>query len=393
MNKGIFFSILFFIFLSSIVIAQNNETHKVPVYFFYREDCPHCAAAKPFLRDLEEKYPEIEVKAYEVVSNKSNLELFFSMSAACGIKVNAVPTIFIGHKPLIGFDSAERKGKEIEKQVQKCIKEGCVDLMDHLGMNLTSCPAAEEERKVNLPIFGTIDTTKISLPIFTIMIGLLDGFNPCSMWVLLFLLALLIYTGSRKKMLFVGGLFIFVSAAGYFIFMTAWLNFFLYVGFFSWMRILVGLGAVIVGIINIKEMFFFKKGPSLTIADKHKARLVKKMHYLIHEATIPSILVGIASLALTVNFFEFLCTAGFPAIFTKVLTMNNLPSIQYYLYILLYIIMYELDDLVVLGAALIFFSKRPLTKEQGKWLKFIAGLMMLVLGLLLIIKPDLLMFG
>ena len=393
MNKRIFFSVLFFIFLSAIVFAQNNETHKVPVYFFYREDCPHCAAAKPFLRDLEKNYPEITVESYEVISNKSNMELFFSMSAACGIKVKAVPTFFIGHKPIIGFDSAERKGSEIEKQVKKCIKEECVDLMDHLGMNLTSCPAAEDERKVNLPIFGTIDTTKISLPLFTIIIGLLDGFNPCSMWVLLFLLALLMYTGSRKKMLFVGGLFIFVSAAGYFLFMTAWLNFFLYIGFFSWMRILVGLGAVIAGIINMKEMFFFKKGPSLTIADKHKAKLIKRMHHLVHEATIPSIIAGIAALALTINFFEFLCTAGFPAIFTKVLTMNNLHPAQYYLYILLYIVMYELDDFVVLGAALIFFSKKTMTEKQGKWLKLIAGLMMLILGLLLIVKPELLMFG
>src|SRR3989338_8883591 len=116
------------------------------------------------------------------------------------------------------------------------------------------------------------------------------------------------------------------------------------------------------------------------------------MNDVIHGATIPSIILGIATLALTVNFVEFLCTAGFPAIFTKVLTMNSLHPLQYYLYILLYIVMYELDDFIVLGIALIFFGRKTMTEKQGRWMKFIAGAMMLILGLLLIIKPQLLMF-
>jgi len=380
------------VLLAGIASAQDTN-YNVTAYFFYGDGCPHCAAEEPFLAGLQEKYPELTVSSYETWYDKSNADFFVSMSSACGTKVVGVPTIFIGHKAVVGFDSPEVKGKEIEDEIKKCIEAGCIDLKTHIGENLTSCPSKEEQSIITLPLFGQIDTTKISLPIFTIIIGLLDGFNPCSMWTLLFLLTLLVSTGSRKKMLLIGGLFIFVSALGYFLFMTAWLNLFLFVGFFSFVRILVGSGSIIAGLINMKELFFFKKGPSLSIPDKHKVNIIKKMNKIIHEVSISSVIIGVSTLAITVNFVEFLCTAGFPAIFTKVLTLNNLHPIQYYSYILLYIIMYELDDLVVLGLALFFFSRKTLTEKQGRWMKFAAGIMMLILGIILILKPELLMFS
>lgn len=394
MNKGILFSILLFIFLPAIVFAQN-EKHNVTAYLFYGAECPHCAEAKPFIDKLEDKYPELNVKRYEVWHDKENAAFFSKLSDVCNNPLpGIVPAVFIDEQVIVGYDSDESRGREYEDAIKTCIEKGCIDPAIKLNQTAICKPPIDLEQKtIRVPILGEVDPKKLSLPIFAIILGLLDGFNPCSMWVLLFLLALLVYTGSRKKMLFVGGLFIFVSAAGYFLFMTAWLNFFLYIGFFSWMRILVGLGAIAAGLINMKELFFFRKGLSLSIPDKHKKKLIEKMHFIIHEAAIPSIIVGIATLALTVNFVEFLCTAGFPAIFTKVLAMNHLSPIQYYLYMSLYIIMYELDDLVVLGIALIFFNRKTLTEKQGKWMKFIAGLMMLVLGLILIFKHTLLMFG
>ena len=394
MNKGVFFSILFFIFLSTIVFAQN-EKHNVTIYLFYGEECPHCAKARPFIDKLEQVYPELTVKRYEVWHDKENAKFFSKLSDVCNNPLpGIVPAVFIDEQVIVGYDSDESKGKEYEDAIKMCIEKSCIDPAIKLNQTTICKPPKDLEQKtIRVPILGEVDPKKLSLPIFAMVLGLLDGFNPCSMWVLLFLLALLAYTGSRKKMLFVGGLFILVSAAGYFLFMTAWLNFFLYIGFFSWMRILVGLGAIAAGLINMKELFFFRKGLSLSIPDKHKKKLIERMHFIIHEAAIPSVIVGIATLALTVNFVEFLCTAGFPAIFTKVLAMNHLNPFQYYFYMVVYIIMYELDDIVVLGIALIFFNRKTLTEKQGKWMKFIAGLMMLVLGLLLIIKPDLLMFG
>ena len=158
------------------------------------------------------------------------------------------------------------------------------------------------------------------------------------------------------------------------------------------MRIIVGLIAVIFGFINIKELLFFKKGPSLTIPDSAKPKIFERMRNIINESSLPIALISVVVLAFTVNTIELLCTVGFPAVYTKILTLNNLSAFSYYSYLLLYIIMYMFDDMIVFTIAVITLSSKKLTEKQGKWMKFIAGLMMLVLGLLLMIKPELLMF-
>ena len=386
--------ILLSIFLLTLTsIYAENEKHDVTLYYFYGESCPHCADAKPFLEKLEDKYPELTIQSFETWQNKENADLFISMSAACGTSVVGVPTFFIGHKSIVGFDNEEAKGKEIEKEIIKYIENGGVDLMDNLGENLTSCPSKEEESIITLPLIGEIDTSTISLPAITIIIGLLDGFNPCAMWVLLFLLALLVYTKSRKRMFIIGGTFILVSGIVYYIFLAAWLNLFLFIGFIPYLRIIVGSAAVIMGLINIKDLFFFKKGISLSISESAKPKLFEKMRKVVHESALPIALISVTVLAFTVNSVELLCTAGFPAIYTKILTLSNLSNFSYYAYLLLYIIMYMIDDLLVFTIAVITLRSKKLTEKQGKWMKFIAGFMMLALGLLLMLRPELLMFS
>ena len=394
----IVFSFIVLLFLASSVYADNNlvdnVASNVTLHYFYGDGCPHCADAKPFLEQLELKYSELTVISYETWYNKSNSELFIDMSSSCGTEVVGVPTFFIGHKSIIGFDDVEGKGDEIEREVVKYIEEGGINLINHLGETPKSCPAEKKDREIiKLPFFGEIDTTKVSLPLLTITIGLLDGFNPCAMWVLLFLLTLLVYTKSRKKMFIIGGTFILVSGIVYYIFMAAWLNLFLLIGFLPWLRMGVGIFAIIFGLINVKELFFFKKGPSLTISDSAKPKLFKRMRKIINESSLPIALTGVIILAFTVNSIELLCTAGFPAIYTNILTLNNLSSFSYYAYLLLYILMYMLDDLVVFTIVVLTLSSKKLTEKQGKWMKFISGFMMLILGLLLILKPQLLMFG
>jgi glutaredoxin len=391
--KKLPFILLSILLLTLISVYAENEKHDVNLYYFYGEGCPHCADAKPFLEKLENKYPELTIQSFETWYNKENADLFVSMSTACGTKVVGVPTFFIGHKSIVGFDNEKVRGKEIEKEVTKYIEEGGVDLMDSLGENLTACPSKEEEKIITLPVIGEIDTSKISLPVITIIIGLLDGFNPCAMWVLLFLLALLVYTKSRKRMFIIGGTFILVSGIVYYIFLAAWLNLFLFIGFLPYLRIIVGSVAVILGLINIKDLFFFKKGPSLSIPESAKPKLFEKMRKVVHESALPIALLSVIVLAFTVNSIELLCTAGFPAIYTKILTLSNLSNFSYYAYLFLYILMYMIDDMIVFTIAVITLRSKKLTEKQGKWMKFIAGFMMLVLGLLLILRPELLMFS
>jgi hypothetical protein len=194
-------------------------------------------------------------------------------------------------------------------------------------------------------------------------------------------------------MLIIGGTFIFISGMVYYIFLAAWLNLFLIIDFIPYLRAIVGSFAVIFGLINIKELFFFKKGPSLTIPESKKPGLFKKMRQVINSKNLLIAIIGVIILAFTVNTIELLCTAGFPAIYTKILTLQNLSPLSYYLYLALYILMYMLDDMLIFTIAVITLRSKKLTQGQGRWMKFIAGFMMLALGLLLIIKPDLLMFG
>lgn len=249
---------------------------------------------------------------------------------------------------------------------------------------------------IEIPIIKkqvTLNVSQIGLPLFTLIIGGLDGFNPCAMWVLSFLLTLVIYAKSRTKILLIGGIFVIASGVIYFLFMTAWLNIFMFVGYVNWLRIAVGLVAVVMGLINCKDFFFFKKGVSLSIPESAKPKLFKRMRAVINTSAIPGVILGTIVLAVTANLIELLCTAGFPAIYTKILTAQNLSVTQYYLYLMFYNIIYVIPLAVIVGIFAWKMGGRKLAEKEGRLLKLVGGLLMLALGLILLIKPQLLMFG
>lgn len=249
---------------------------------------------------------------------------------------------------------------------------------------------------IEIPIIKkqvSLNVSQIGLPLFTLIIGGLDGFNPCAMWVLSFLLTLVIYAKSRIKILLIGGIFVIASGVIYFLFMTAWLNIFMFVGYVKWLRIGVGLVAVVMGLINCKDFFFFKKGISLTIPESAKPKLFKRMRAVINTSAIPGVILGTIVLAVTANLIELLCTAGFPAIYTNILTAQNLSVVQYYFYLVLYNVIYVIPLTVIVGIFAWKMGGRKMTEKQGRILKLAGGLLMLALGLILLIKPQLLMFG
>jgi hypothetical protein len=239
-------------------------------------------------------------------------------------------------------------------------------------------------------VLGTVDAGKVSLPLFTILLAGLDSFNPCAFFVLLFLLSMLVYAGSRKRMLLVGGIFIFFSGLIYFLFMAAWLNVFLWTGEIIWMTLGAGIIAVVIALINIKDFFFFKKGVSLSIPEKAKPKLFQRMRNLIKESSIWSMILGTVILAIVANSYELLCTAGFPMVFTRLLTLNNLSTTSYYLYLVLYNLVYIIPLAIIVGIFTYTLGSRKLAEQEGKALKLISGMMMLLLGLALVFKPDLL---
>lgn len=366
---------------------QQNGTGPLRLYLFWGKGCPHCSEEMEFLKTLKQKYPMLEVKDYEVWHDKQNALLFDRIIKAAGGRSAGVPGTVIGSRIFIGFNV--QTARAIEDTIARCRELGCPDAMELIARPPADRPR-EEPKAVALPFFGEVDPAKMSLPLFTVLIGGLDSFNPCAFFVLLFLLSLLIHARSRQKMLIIGGIFVLFSGMIYFIFMAAWLNIFLIIGRLTMITLIAGLIALATAAINIKDFFFFQKGISLMIPEQAKPRLFERMRKLLRSPSSPAMVAGTVVLAVTANAYELLCTAGFPMIYTRVLTLHKLTAAQYYLYLVLYNVVYVIPLAAIVVVITVTLGARKLTEWQGRKLKLISGLMMLSLGMVLIINPALL---
>ncbi len=394
-------------------LHADEARRKVVVYFFWGQGCPHCEHEKPFLESLKTKYPGLIVKDYEVWHDVGNKEIYQKMSTAYGLASGSVPATFIDINSWIGY--SEDRGKEIEEAVSQCFQFGCLDSADMMsrssvpvdvstppmtlasGLDVSALPTVRripepgpEPTTFQSPLFGKVDAAKMSLPLLTVILAGLDGFNPCAFFVLLMLLSLMVHAQSRLRMIIVGGVFVFFSGFVYFLFMAAWLNLFMVTGRVGVITAIAGLIAVVMAVINIKDYFYFKQGVSLTISKEAQASLIAKMRGLISTGSMGGLIVGTVVLAVMANMYELLCTAGFPMVFTRALTLHHLPAAQYYFYLVLYNLIYVIPLLVIVLVFSSTLGSRKLTEEEGRVLKLVSGLMMLGLGGLLVCRPALL---
>jgi len=358
------FSLPVFQKISLCSVAESAAADQTIIYLFWGKECANCEEIKPFLAEMETKYPGIPVKDYEVFGNKENKELLLNMLKEHEADFAGVPVIFIGDRI---FQNAGKIGK--------------VDL--EAAISRTLPPVVT----VDLPLLGTREADNLSLPLVTVLLAAVDSFNPCAFFVLFSFLGLLIQLRSRKKMLLLGSIFVFISGLLYFLFLAAWLNLFLVFEQIKAITLLAGIVAIFIGVINIKDFFFFKKGISLTIPDQAKPKLFDRMRKLLRTTSFSSIAFGAVILAVAANFYELLCTAGFPMVFTRILTLNNLPTFTYYLYLLLYTLVYVLPLIGIVLILTITLGKRNISEWQGRVLKFVSGAIMFSLGLILIINP------
>jgi len=229
---------------------------------------------------------------------------------------------------------------------------------------------------------------EIGLPLFTLAMGLLDGFNPCSMWVLILMISLLSPMKNRLRMTAIAGTFVAVEGLAYFVFMAAWLNLFLLIGLSHISELLIAGIALVAGSINLKDFWFYGRGVSLSIPDASKPGIYAKMRRILQAQNLTGALIGTVVLALLVQIVEFMCTSGFPALYTRILTLKQLDSMSYYSYLLLYNLAYMLDDVIVLAIGVITLSQRRLQEKEGRWLKLISGLVMVGLGVYLLVYAS-----
>lgn len=253
-----------------------------------------------------------------------------------------------------------------------------------------------EENKPNpvyLNIFSKkIDLKSVSLPIATILIAFVDGFNPCAMWILVFLITMLINMKDKKKLYILGTTFIFVSGLMYLVFLSAWFNFFKFVGYVYWIKVIIGIVAIISGIMHIKSGLF-SKGECKATNQNQRQKIIKKIKEVLNQKKLFLSLIGIVSLAVSVNLVEIVCSAGLPAVYTNLLSTIKLTTFEYYFYLLLYVLIFMLDDLLIFFLAIKTFEVSGISKKYTKMSGIVGGFIILIIGVILIIKPELLMFG
>jgi hypothetical protein len=244
---------------------------------------------------------------------------------------------------------------------------------------------------MQLPVFGEVRASDLGMPLFTIAVGLVDGFNPCAMWVLLFLLSVLVNLQSRAKILAVAGSFVLVSGLAYFAFMAAWLNVVtLFASQLAKIYVALGLLAIFIGAVHVKDFFAFKQGFSFSIPEAAKPGIYARVRRIVTAENLFGAIVGAVILAVLINIIELLCTAGLPALYTTVLSAQEYSSLKEYAYIGLYNVAYMFDDSLMVGIVVITLGKRKLQEQQGRWLKLVSGVAVMVLGVIMLVKPELL---
>ncbi len=397
--------LLLLIGLFSFIPTNAHATASLNIYLFWGNGCPHCAKEKAYLAEILPGYPNVKLNTYEIYGSQENINLMQETANKLNVNASGVPFLIIGDKEFIGYAEGTTD-KELKERLQYCTDNKCPDsvaeIVDSATKVTTSNKSSQPEVNTNkaekiieLPFFGKINALNFSLPLLAIIIGTLDGFNPCAMWTLMFLISLLLGMKSRHRMWALGSTFIVASAAVYFLFMAAWLQLILFLGFVIWIRTIIGLLAVTGGGLNILNYIKNRnKESGCTVTGSEKRQLVfAKMKAIAHQNSLWLALGGIILLAFAVNLVELVCSAGFPAIFTQVLSLSNLTSWQYYAYIILYIFFFMLDDMIIFAIAMFTLRATGISTKYGKMSKVVGGVLMLIIGLLLIFKPELLMFG
>lgn len=432
MKKILKFLIVFAVFLLLPVSAKADEK-VINIHLFYGNGCPHCAAEEEFLSDYLKDRTDVKLYKYEIWYDSHNQELLSKVQKEMGTtNKNGVPFTVIGKKTIVGYAdgvtdeqikdainyylnndykdyAGEITGKvkkaEVKEETTKDEsktedkKENKIEKADDTTSTQKEKDKALDEVNKTLkthPILKKINVKNVSLPIIAILLGLVDGFNPCAMWILIFLITMLFNMKDRKKMWILGLTFIITSGIVYLMFMLAWLNLATFISKIAFIRLLIAVIALVVGLINVYKYIdsLKKKDEGCDVVDKKdRKKIMEKIISITHEKKFIIALLGIMVLAASVNIIELMCSIGIPLLFTQILAMNNLSTFSYMIYMFIYIFFFLIDDIVIFVISMVTLKVTGLSTKYTKYSHLIGGIIMLIIGLLLIIKPELLMFN
>jgi len=368
--------------VTSALPTKTDESADIEV--FVQQGCPHCADAEVFLQALKREQPTLSVIIHDVILEPSALERLQILAKNQGIKSIRVPAFQVGGQLIFGYSKEAGTDQLIRSALAKIRTPKIQDSSGSCEIKAdASCKAAQ-----HLDFLGyRLSLDELGLPLFTLAMGLLDGFNPCSLWVLMLMISLLASMNDRIRMFAIAGTFVAVEGLVYFIFMAAWLNLFLLIGLSRLSEIIIAAIALLTGLINLKDFRFYGRGVSLSIPDTAKPDIYARIRQILQAKNLIGALIGAVLLAILVQIVEFMCTSGFPALYTRILTLKQLSSMNYYGYLLLYNLAYMFDDIVILTIGIITLSQRRLQEKEGRLLKLISGLAMMGIGVYLLLKP------
>jgi len=351
---------------------------------YVRDGCPHCADAKDFLTLLARERPDLRIVYRSVDRDPAARAELERLTRAAQAWPPGVPTFVAGGRVMIGFEDAATSGPALRSLLDGAAPAPAAGSCEISAPSCDAAPAGE----VDSAWLGHLSASEMGLPLFTLALGLLDGFNPCAMWVLLLLLSLLVNVQDRRRMALVAGTFVAASGVVYYAFMAAWLNVFLLVGLSDAVRWTLAAVAAVIGLVNVKDFVAFGRGVSFSIPDAAKPGIYARLRGILHAQALPATLAGTVVLAFLVNLVELLCTAGLPAIYTAVLTQHAVSPAAHYAYLGLYILAYIADDALMVTIAVVTLSQRKVTERAGRALKLVSGAVMLILAAILLARPE-----
>lgn len=391
--------ILFLLIMPFQVFAKDKE---VTLYLFHGDGCPHCKEEMEYLDSVEKKYKDLKIVKYEVWYNEENSELLKKVQDTFDITTKGVPTNVIGSTVITGFGSST--GKTIERAIEYYQKNDYEDIVSQIkDDSYDGKPVdkfSDEEKKtdkemsLDTGILGTVNLKKMSLITAAALIGLVDGFNPCAMWILLFLISVLIGMKDRKRMWILGLSFLITSALVYMVIMLSWISIAVKMTSIIWIRNIIAIIALIGGIVNLRSFYKERKESGCQVVDdKKRKKIFSKIKKFTHEKNFFLALIGVIGLAISVNLVELACSAGLPIVFSELLVLNKTSEFMKFMYTLVYIFFFLIDDLIVFFIAMFTMKVTGISTKYNKFSHLLGGIIMIIIGVLLIFKPGWLMFN
>ena len=352
---------------------KNDE--KVNIYLFYSKICPHCQKEEKYFETLKEKYQDkINIYTYEVTENKTNNEIMKSLKKELKENSQGVPFTIIGSKTFLGYD--ESLNERIENTIESYLDEN-----------------TKTDNTYTIPILGKIEAKNASIILIAIILGFIDGFNPCAMWILLLLINMCISIKDKKKMLIVCLTFIITSGIIYFLSMLG-IGFILDLTTIAYIRNIIAILAIVLGIYNLYTYIKTRKETGCHVVKKEKRKtIITKINNILNNKNTLLMFGGTIILATSVNLIEMACSLGFPTIFLEILSINNIHGFLKITYLLIYILFYLIDDIVVLFLTIKAFEAKGISTKYNKYVHLIGGIIMVLMGILLIFKPEWIMFN